>query len=196
MGKEQEVILCCKVVVLGDSGVGKTSLANRWINGTWQEAVKPTIGANHQRKRVVIEGQNLDVFMWDTAGQEQFRSLAPVYTRSSSAVVIVSSIVEKSSFQTIENWIDIVRTTSEKMPPLILAVNKVDLSDHAMTMEEIMDRYKSMFNGVFFVSALTGQNVDDAFRCAAEGAFHFIKENQQSDVRTVQPEEKGKGGCC
>ena len=195
MPKDQDVVLCCKIVVLGDSGVGKTSLANRWINGAWTDSVKPTIGANHQRKRVVIDGQNLDVFMWDTAGQEQFRSLAPVYTRSSSAVVVVVSIVEQSSFQTIGDWVDIVRATSEKMPPVILCVNKIDLPGHCQQFEEVVEKHKGDFAGIFFVSALTGQEVDNAFRCAAENAYKFVTENQQVESKKIDA-DSNKSGCC
>ena len=196
MPKDQDVVICCKIVVLGDSGVGKTSLANRWINGSWTDSVKPTIGANHQRKRVVVEGQNLDVFMWDTAGQEQFRSLAPVYTRSSSAVVIVASITEQSSFETINDWIDIVRATSEKMPPMVLCVNKIDLPNHVMEFEDVLDKYRNDFNGVFFVSALTGQEVDNAFRCASENAFKFVTESQSVESKKLDPTPKSKKNCC
>lgn len=195
MPKDQDVVMCCKIVVLGDSGVGKTSLANRWINGVWQDSVKPTIGANHQRKRVQIDGNNLDVFMWDTAGQEQFRSLAPVYTRSSSAVIIVASIIERASFESIENWIEIVKSTSEKMPPLVLAVNKIDLPDAVINQEEIIEKYKPLFAGIFFTSALSGQEVDQCFRCASEEAYKFIKDSQQVESKQLDA-EKQKSGCC
>ena len=198
MPKEPDFVLCCKVVVLGDSGVGKTSLSNRWINGTFTDTVKPTIGANHQRKRLVIDGQNLDVFRWDTAGQEQFRSLAPVYTRSSSAVIIVTSCTEIQSFLSIDSWIEIVRNTSERMPPLILAVNKTDLNPNAENSEELselIEKYQKHFVGVFFCSALTGDQVDNVFRCASESAYKFISESQELEEPEIKPLESRKN-CC
>jgi small GTP-binding protein len=134
--------------------------------------------------------------MWDTAGQEQFRSLAPVYTRSSSAVVIVVSINEISSFQSIGDWVDIVRATSEKMPPIILCVNKIDLPDHVKQFEDIVEKYKPSFEGVFFVSALTGQEVDNAFRCASEKAYKFVIENQAVDSKKLDEVTEKKSSCC
>ena len=198
MPKDPDLVLCCKVVVLGDSGVGKTSMSNRWINGTFSDEVKTTIGANHQRKRLVIDGQDIDVFMWDTAGQEQFRSLAPVYTRSSSAVVIVTSCTELQSFLSIDNWIEIVRNTSERMPPLVLAVNKMDIKEEErddFDLEETVEKYKKHFVGVFFCSALTGDQVDNVFRCASESAYKFISESQEVESPNIK-ERKNKDSCC
>jgi len=190
-------LVSCKVVLLGDSGVGKTSLANRWISSGWNSAFKPTIGANHQRKRIVINNDNVDIFLWDTAGQEQFRSLAPVYTRSASAVLIVASLNDIHTFESIQSWIDIVKTTSEEIPPLILLANKEDLDTHCIKEEEIHEKYHDLFQSIYVVSALTGKCVDDAFQCASEAAYHFFMSyNEGVTNKPIIAASTKKGGCC
>ena len=193
----ESTIISCKVVVLGDSGVGKSSLAHRWVNSNWNSSLKPTIGANHQKKRLKFEESVVDIFLWDTAGQEQFRSLAPVYTRSASAVIIVASIVDINTFDNIPSWIDIVKTTSDELPPMILAVNKSDLQEKCIAEEEIYEKYKSQFKGVFIVSAYSGEEVDNAFMCASEAAYNFhIKFQHGISSRRLSAALPEKKGCC
>lgn len=195
---EKQVELCLKIVILGDSGVGKTALANRWIDGSFDSEGKPTIGANHQRKQVIIDGQKIDVFLWDTAGQEQFRSLASVYTRSSSCAIIVTSLVDTTSFSNIDRWIDSVRETAEDMPPLVLAINKSDLQGTAENpVTDLVNQYKDNFKGVFYTSALTGEMVDNVFRCASENAFKFLTERRNNSGSSLKKlGDSSNNSCC
>ncbi|EAY10951.1 Ras-related protein, putative [Trichomonas vaginalis G3] len=81
---QSKPLLTCKIVLLGNSGVGKTSIINKWINGTFDYDAKPTIGADHQTKTVTIRDNTVNAFIFDTAGGEQFQSLTPAYIRNST----------------------------------------------------------------------------------------------------------------
>ena len=196
--QEQSRNPSCKVVILGNSGVGKTSLINRWTTGSWSTTVKPTIGANHQRKTVELENNNIDVFVWDTAGQEQFQSLTPLYARSAACAIITAAINDLQSFDSIQTWIDLLRNACETMPPLILAVNKIDMIDKAvMTQSDIETKYGSFFSAVFFVSAQTGEAVDTTFQLAAQKGYEFNMGSQTSKTTNLtEKTQDKKSGCC
>lgn len=187
----------CKVVILGNSGVGKTSLINRWTTGVWNSSVKPTIGANHQRKTVDLESVSVDVFVWDTAGQEQFQSLTPLYARSATCAIVTASITDNLSFEAIQTWIDLLKNACEKMPPLILAVNKIDIQvPNAPSHQEIEEKYGSDFAAVFFVSAQSGEGVDGTFSLAAQLGYEFMQDAKTTPTSLVSNNDKKKDGCC
>ena len=190
----------CKIVLLGNSGVGKTSLVMKWTSGTFHRSIKPTIGANHQRKAVQVNNEEIDLYIWDTAGQEQFQSLTPLYARSAACAVVVAAIDDRESFAALEEWLKLLTASCERVPPAILAVNKQDLADHAVyTQEEIEQNFGSMFVGVFYVSASTGESVDTAFMQAAKSAYDFVKRAEEEEVKDVvkmgEPSAQGKSGC-
>ncbi|KAI5530804.1 retrograde vesicle-mediated transport, Golgi to ER [Trichomonas vaginalis G3] len=188
----------CKVVILGNSGVGKTSLINRWTTGTWSSTVKPTIGANHQRKTVQLSETHVDVFVWDTAGQEQFQSLTPLYARSAACAIITASITDAMSFEAIQTWIELLKNACEVMPPLVLAVNKIDLLNQSgvKTESEIETEYGSLFSAVFFVSAQSGEAVENAFTFAAQKGYEFMVGNQPIKAQPLEPKKEDKKSCC
>ena len=176
----------CKIVLLGNSGVGKTSLVMKWTNGDFHRTIKPTIGANHQRKTVQISAnEEIDLYLWDTAGQEQFQSLTPLYARSASCAIVVAAINDRESFEALEQWLKLLEASCDPVPPVILAVNKMDLMGQACkTQEEIEQEYSAKFCGIFYVSAASGENVDNVFNQAAKSAYEFIKKVLDADKTT------------
>ena len=188
-----------KVVLLGDSGVGKTSLVFRWVTGLFNDKLKPTIGTNHQVKTITINDQRADIFLWDTAGQEQFHALAPLYVRQSSAVIIVASAVSPDSQRSIQSWITMVKDSCDVIPPMILAINKMDLVEETSALcDSINMEQKKNFPHIFFISASTGEGVDQLFQEAAMEGFNIkMKDMQAQQVELVDHNKKGKqsGGC-
>jgi small GTP-binding protein len=187
----------CKIVIVGNSGVGKTSLVSQWISGKFEQFRNPTIGTYHQRKRVVLEGTGpVDLWVWDTAGQEQFHSLVPLYTRSACLAIVAAAIDDENSFAAIPDWINIVKSSCEQAPPMILAVNKTDLKETAkMSTDQVEELYGSGFLTTFFVSAQTGENIDPLFNCVAIEACKFYKKVAESSPRQAMAENQG-GSCC
>ena len=172
-----------KAVVLGDSGVGKTSLVSRWVRGTYDRQTTPTVGANHQRKRVTIDDKDVEVYLWDTAGQEQFQALTPLYSRMSSVAIIVASVDRAESFENVDQWYDQLRASSKDVPPVVMAVNKMDLYEDGCewSVDKITKEFGSRFAGLFFVSAMTNQEVDNMFLCAAQVGYRFMMKDTEKD---------------
>jgi small GTP-binding protein len=168
----------CKVVILGNSGVGKTSLVMQWTTGDYEAQIGPTIGANHQRKTITIQGDDVDLFLWDTAGQEQFQALTPLYAHSAAAALIVVAIDDLDSFKGISTWTELLNRSCDKPPPMLLVVNKMDRASKATTSkEDIKERYGPGFQAIFFASASTGEGVDPAFSHAGELAYDFALQS-------------------
>jgi small GTP-binding protein len=177
-GMERPRRTSCKVVILGNSGVGKTSLVMQWTIGDYESQTGPTIGANHQRKTISVEGDEVDLFLWDTAGQEQFQALTPLYAHSAATALIVVAIDDIDSFKGIPTWADLLARSCDKAPPTLLLINKMDRAERAvLTKKDIKDRYGSSFHALFFVSASTGEGVDPAFQHAGELAYDFTVES-------------------
>jgi small GTP-binding protein len=190
--------LAFKAVMVGDSGVGKTALITRWTTGAFSHLSAPTIGANHHRKRVIVQNDAIDVFLWDTAGQEEFLALTPLYARGASVAILTTCIDEPNSFTNLDRWKKLVGSSGDVIPPIILAVNKMDLSASArINIEEIHDQYEGQFAGIFGVSAVTNEGVDNLFMFAAVEGYRFTKVSVDSRAKTILDEEEvTNGGCC
>ena len=117
---EDEGAMICKVVLIGESGVGKTSIISRYISNTFKSQLMSTPGANFVTKSVVLEDENkneqpLKYEIWDTAGQERYRSLAKVFYKNAAVCVLVYDITRKSSFEELKNYW--VKEIKENTPP-------------------------------------------------------------------------------
>lgn len=154
-----------KVILLGNSGVGKTSLATRWLNGSFDESSRPTIGASNYLKELQTDDGKIRVTLWDTAGHEQFRSITPLYVRGAKVGIIVASVTDLDSFDAISSWIDILNQNQEVNVPSVLAVSKIDIEEPIP--EDKIEMIKPRLAGVYFVSAKSGEGVENLFReCA------------------------------
>ena len=102
MASRKKVLL--KVIILGDSGVGKTSLMNQYVNKKFNAQYKATIGADFLTKEVTVDDRLVTMQIWDTAGQERFRAMAPMYYRNAAAAIVCFDITDESSFNTMKEW--------------------------------------------------------------------------------------------
>jgi small GTP-binding protein len=169
----------------------------QWTTGDFEAQTGPTIGANHQRKVLVIDGQEVDLFLWDTAGQEQFQALTPLYAHSAATALIVVAIDEIDSFKGIPTWTSLLTQSCDKPPPVILVVNKMDRIEQAgMAKEEIKERYARNFQAIFFVSAITGEGVNEAFSHAGQLAYQFTLEISNAARRTIPLAESSQNPTC
>jgi small GTP-binding protein len=113
----------------------------QWTTGDYQAQIGPTVGANHQRKSVNVQGEDVDLFLWDTAGQEQFQALTPLYAHSAAAALIVVAVDEIDSFKGIQTWTELLNRSCDKVPPIVLLVNKMDREERAVAKkEEVKER--------------------------------------------------------
>uniref|UniRef100_A0A1I8GZA3 RAB7A, member RAS oncogene family n=1 Tax=Macrostomum lignano TaxID=282301 RepID=A0A1I8GZA3_9PLAT len=126
-----------KVIILGDSGVGKTSLMNQFVNRKFSNQYKATIGADFLTKELMVDDRVVTLQLWDTAGQERFQSLGVAFYRGADACMLVYDVTQPNSFKTLDSWRDeFLIQASPRDPdnfPFVLVGNKIDLENRGVT---------------------------------------------------------------
>jgi small GTP-binding protein len=153
-----------KVLLIGESGVGKTSLILRFADGSFSSTRVTSIGSDFKLKTIQVEGMRIALQIWDTAGQERFRTITSSYYRGTLAYLIVYDVTDLQTFKSLPHWLgEIERYGSNDATKLIVA-NKCDLSDKTeVSSTEGKSFAEEMGLGFIETSAKTGMNVDDAF---------------------------------
>ena len=157
-----------KVTVIGDGSVGKTSLIQKFTQGTFKTDYIKTIGAQLTNYETEIDGYRIELLFWDIAGQDNFHFLRPSFYRYSKAAIIVYSLEEndlgKRSFDHISTWHKDIKQFCGEIP-VVLFANKVDLiNEQSLDKTKIQKLVKELnFLGYYITSAKTGQGLDDAF---------------------------------
>jgi len=154
-----------KLVFLGDQGVGKTCIINRFVYDSFDKNYQATIGIDFLSKTMYLEDRTVRLQLWDTAGQERFRSLIPSYIRDSSVAVVVYDTTSRISFLNSSKWIDDIRSERGDEVVIVLVGNKTDLTDQRQVSTE-EGRAKAGEETIFFVetSAKAGFNIKVLFR--------------------------------
>eukprot|EP00002_Diphylleia_rotans_P003309 TRINITY_DN1225_c0_g1_i7.p1 TRINITY_DN1225_c0_g1~~TRINITY_DN1225_c0_g1_i7.p1 ORF type:complete len:185 (+),score=29.85 TRINITY_DN1225_c0_g1_i7:68-622(+) len=152
-----------KVVLLGASGVGKTCIAERFINRE-VSVTMPTIGAAYLKRTYSTAKGLFEFQVWDTAGQEKYRSLAPMYYRETSAVVIVFDLTNPTTFESAKQWVKEFRISGPDNAVMILAGNKVDLTTERAIGDDLANAYAEEI-GAFYIetSAIADINIEKIF---------------------------------
>ena len=153
-----------KLIFLGDQSVGKSCILNRFMNDTFIENYQATIGLDFQSKNVQIENQDIHLLLYDTAGQEKFRSLIPMYTRDANIVLLVYDISNRDSFSHLPDWLkDLTNVNFDEVIFAIVA-NKVDLSGKREVTAEEGQKFADDHNFIFQeISAKTGLGFSELF---------------------------------
>lgn len=185
-----------KIILLGDTGVGKTSLTIRQTRHDFSFQRIPTVGTTHFKTFLKLNGVNIELKIWDTAGQEQYAPLVKIYSRGASACIIVASFLDIGTINNIKIWQERLNETGE-YPPIIVAINKTDMEEGApLAKSQIHTEYLQNYRNSFFVSAKTGDGVEELFSCAASEAWkNEIANNPTSHVKMEEESQKG-GICC
>ena len=197
-----------KVVVVGDSGVGKTNLIKRFSSNTFSPNTKATVGVEFLSKSYTINDKVFKIEIWDTAGQERYKSITAAYYKGAKGALIVYDTTQKESFENIDKWISEIKEKSSKDMKIMLIGNKTDLKDERqVTTEEALEKAKDLETAIMETSALDGNNVKEAFYDLLKEMFKEIKkkidiaENQVSQggkegIQLNTHEEESKKGCC
>uniref|UniRef100_A0A6B2EF17 Ras-related protein Rab-43 n=1 Tax=Phlebotomus kandelakii TaxID=1109342 RepID=A0A6B2EF17_9DIPT len=159
-----------KIVLIGDCGVGKSCVVERFKSGHFVERHGNTIGVDFSMKSINIEGKKIKLQIWDTAGQERFRTITQSYYRSANGVIIVYDITKRSSFLNLQRWIEEVRRYTASSVILILIGNKCDmesLREVEFSEAEAMCEFVPEILFVMETSAKENTNVEEAFMCLA-----------------------------
>jgi len=205
MSHRKKVLL--KVIILGDSGVGKTSLMNQYVHKRFSNQYKATIGADFLTKEVMIEDKLVTLQIWDTAGQERFQSLGVAFYRGADSCVLVYDITDAKSFENLESWMDeflvhAAPRNSDSFPFVVLG-NKADLGSSRRQVSESKAHAWCQSKGdipCFETSAKEALNVEQAFHTIAKNAL--TQEGNQKPIFIPDKLDIGKetettgGQCC
>lgn len=179
-----EEIPDCKITLVGDSGVGKSSIIGRFVTGIFIEEMSSTAGLNYSQKLYEKDGKKVNLNLWDTAGQEKFRSLGRNFYKDSYIIIIVFDITNRMSFiNAKEVWYNEIKNYGEKYKFLSLVGNKSDkYEDEEVTDEEAISFAKEIDAKFFLVSAHTGDGIDKMFHTLADNFFdeEFMSKVDQS----------------
>lgn len=177
-----------KVILLGDANVGKTSICNRKFRGQFTPTA-PTVGVANSKVVIELSDQRVEMCIWDTAGQEQFQSMTPIYLKNADVCIIVASLFDSASIQHVAKWRqEIVDSIGEV--PIIVAVNKIDIiGNPPASIGDVTAKLEEQFESIFFVSAKNGTGIDELFTQAA-------KYCTQCKTSTSKLQKKESGSCC
>jgi len=178
--------LIYKLIILGDSGVGKTQYTSQWLTGSPIET-KATISLSLASKAFQINGKVVKVQFWDTAGQEQFRSLTRQYYRGSMGVILMYSVIDRESFDSIPKWLDDLYSNIDDDTKVILVGNKSDQEDQRQVSKE--EGYNlAQEKGLPFLetSSYTGKNSQKSMQLILQ-LVHEIQSKKPQPVKEVAP---------
>ena len=186
-----------KLVLIGDTCVGKSCILVRFSDDIFDDNYVTTIGVDFRIKTIAIKNKIVKIQIWDTAGQERYRSITTAYYRGAAAIIICCDCTNRESFDNIKNWIEeISKYTDNDSVDKIVFLNKCDLNEErCIKKEEIEQSEKENGIKILEVSAKTGEGIDAGFEYIIN---KLIDKNTQKDSNTLnlQAGIGNKGGCC
>jgi Ras-related protein Rab-7A len=205
MSSRKKVLL--KVIILGDSGVGKTSLMNQYVNKKFSNQYKATIGADFLTKEVMVDDRLVTMQIWDTAGQERFQSLGVAFYRGADCCVLVFDVNVAKTFENLDSWRDefLIQAgpkDAENFPFVVLG-NKIDLEHQRVISQKRAQAWcQSKGNIPYFeTSAKEAINVEQAFQTIARNALKQGSDEAEVFVPSgiqlgSKDDQKQSQGCC
>ncbi|XP_033745427.1 ras-related protein Rab-37-like isoform X3 [Pecten maximus] len=190
-----------KTILVGDSGVGKTSLLVQFDQGRFQQgSFSATVGIGFTNKVVDVDGTKVKLQIWDTAGQERFRSVTHAYYRDAHALLLLYDVTNKSSFDNIRAWLGEINEYAQEDVVIMLLGNKSDSTADRVIRTEDGEKLAREYGVAFMeTSAKTGMNVDLAFMAVARD-LKMKKTRKPTEpkfnVADYVNQEKKTGGCC
>ena len=211
--------LSFKIIIVGDSGVGKSCLSIKASRNYFEDFYSPTVGFEFLTFNVKIEDQNIKLQIWDTCGQEVYRSLISSFYRSASLAIIVYSIDNEDSFTNIEKWLNDIKTQSNPDVKIFLIGNKADLEDKRVVSKGAGEKFSRDHQILYFTetSAKTGFNVQNVFveaakelylhhediknRLSRSGSISLLEYNPEENnnnynLENEEEENRRKKSCC
>jgi len=168
-----------KVVLIGDTGVGKSNLLSRFTRNEFCLESKSTIGVEFATRSVNVEGKTVKAQIWDTAGQERYRAITSAYYRGAVGALLVYDITKQSSFDNVQRWLNELREHADASITIMLVGNKADLKHLRAVSEEAASSFAQSENLEFIeTSALEAVNVESAFTNILTNIYHIVSAKQ------------------
>jgi len=210
MAEEENYELMFKVVLVGDSNVGKTNIMSKYLKNIFLEDSKATVGVEFGSKQFDIDGHIIKAQIWDTAGQERYKAITSAYYKGAKGAFVVYDITRKGSFESVERWVNDLTSAGDKKLTIIIIGNKCDLEDQRQISKEQGEEKARKLEVAFFeTSALSGENLDKAFEMLANEVYKKCHEEMMADVDVdiieggqdihldkKKTESEGKLNCC
>ena len=186
-----------KIILVGDAFVGKTSIVLYLLQQTMDSDVKPTIGVSFVQHMICLsDGTTKKLDIWDTTGDERYRSVLPSYFRKTSVAILCFDVTNRESFNSLHFWIDMSKQHCGDNAKIIVVGTKSELQ-HIVSFEEAKEYCNQYGIDLFYCSAATGENVMELFQKAAEIADPPEMCDQPQTVTLIEmTEEEDEGGCC
>ena len=189
-------MLKLKVVLVGMSGVGKTSLITRYCLDTFHNDMNTTVGIDFMSKKMVVQDKTINLQFWDTAGQEKYKWLVPSYIRDCAIALVVFDVTSKDTFEEAKQYIENVKSIRGDEALIALIGNKIDLLKEKSFDTTASDFAKQSKLLYFEVSAKDGTNVNSMFQTLGENALPLSKSFDNPPVVIVKEEPSKKGCFC
>ena len=171
-----------KVVLVGDSFVGKTNIMSKYLKNEFHDDSKATVGVEFGSKQFNIEGHTIKAQIWDTAGQERYKAITSAYYKGAKGAFIVYDITRKNSFESVEKWVSDVTAVADKKITIVLIGNKSDLEDQRQVTKEQGEEKSGKLEIAFLeTSAFSGENLDKAFEMMINEVYKKCHEEMLAE---------------
>ena len=194
--EEENYEMMFKVVLVGDSSVGKTNIMSKYLKNEFHEDSKATVGVEFGSKQFTIEGHQIKAQIWDTAGQERYKAITSAYYKGAKGAFVVYDITRKQSFDSVDKWINDLKAAADKKLSIIIIGNKCDLEDQReITKEQGEEKAKSFGFSFIETSALSGENLEKGFEMLIKEIYQKYKVEQKgNDLYDLERGEELKTG--
>ena len=198
MSENANVDFAFKILLLGDSSVGKTCFLKRYTDDTFQDAYLSTIGFDFKFKSITLNnGKEVRVQLWDTAGQERFRTIAKSYYKGAHGIVLMYDVTNRKTYDNIKKWLNQIRDETGNRISIILVANKIDCKElRQVTKEEGESLAKSCNLSIFEASAKDSINVKESFQFLAEKISENISTIITQNATQLNNKQISKKDCC
>ena len=178
----EEYDMMVKVIIIGDSGVGKTNIMSKFLKNKFMEESKATVGVEFGSKLFDLNGHKIRAQIWDTAGQEKYKSITGAYFKGSKGALVVYDITQKSTYESLEKWVNDLKSAGDPKITIILIGNKSDLEENRQVSKEQGEEKAKSFGCAFLeTSALSGDNIDKAFNMMVKEIFEKFSNDSAED---------------
>ena len=207
MADEDEYEMMAKVILIGDSSVGKTNIMSKYLKNQFNENSKATVGVEFGSKLFKLNGHNIKAQIWDTAGQEKYKAITGAYYKGSKGAFVVYDITRKETFESVDKWINDLKSSGDPKLIIIIIGNKCDLEEKREILKEQGEEKAKSFGCAFLeTSALSGDNIDKGFEMMISEIFkkYGNDSNEDDELGSVEKgedikldkKENQKKSCC
>ena len=193
MEEDDQYDFIFKLVLIGDSGVGKTNILSRYLTNQFSASTQPTVGVEFGSK-IIKKGEKLiKLQIWDTAGQERYKSITSAYYKGAKGAFVVYDISRKSTFDNVDKWINELKNNGSEDVFILLVGNKSDLNDQREISEEEVKKKAEVYNIAFCeTSALEGKNIEFAFESLIDKITEKLEKEKEILGKNISKIEEGK----